>query len=399
MSPSDGTMDAYGASVEFPDGDAADASTESNGYTESEDGALGSREPLRSGEPGRRSRSRSRPLRGHPWRMGALAVIVTGLLVLVGGYLWVQSEAEPSGPVGPQVIVAIPTGSGVKTTGSLLETRRIIGSALAYRIWSQINSLPGYVPGSYAFRENSSFAQVQSVLAGGPNVFPIDVPSGFTVSELARRVGQLPGHFANSFERVATSGAVRSKWQPTGVTSLEGLLGSGTYIVPPGETDRQLLQAMVDRFDARAARLGLASGAAALGYTPYQVVIIASIVEKEGVLVKNMAQVSRVISNRLERAMPLQMDSTVLYALGRDGGAVTSQDLRTVSPYNTYLNKGLPPTPTCFPSAAALEAALRPVPGSWLFFVVVEKDGTEAFSETYAGQLANEKLASQRGLG
>ena len=97
--------------------------------------------------------------------------------------------------------------------------------------------------------------------------------------------------------------------------------------------------------------------------------------------------------------MPLQMDSTVLYALGRDGGAVTSQDLRTVSPYNTYLNKGLPPTPTCFPSAAALEAALRPVPGSWLFFVVVEKDGTEAFSETYAGQLANEKLASQRGLG
>lgn len=381
------------------DGDPTDGDGGSIHFAESEDGAAGASDPQRSGEPGRRSRSRSHPLRGHPWRMATLVVIVTGFVVLIGGYLWVQSEAEPSGQLGPQVIVAIPAGSGVKTTGSLLETRRVIGSALAYRIWSQMNSLPGYVPGPYAFRENSSFAQVQSVLAGGPNVFPIDVPSGFTVSELARRVGQLPGHFAKSFERVATSGAVRSKWQPTGVTSLEGLLASGTYIVPPGETDRQLLQAMVDRFDARAARLGLASGAAALGFTPYQMVIIASIVEKEGVLDKNMARVSRVIFNRLERGMPLQMDSTVLYSLGRDGGVVTSKDLRTVSPYNTYLNKGLPPTPTCFPSPRALEAALHPVPGSWLFFVVVEKDGTEAFSETYAGQLANQKLASQRGLG
>jgi UPF0755 protein len=341
---------------------------------------------------------RRRPTR-HPWRIAAVVVIAAGIIVLVGGYLWVHSEADPSGPQGAQVIVTVPVGSGENAIGSLLADKGVIGSSLAFRVWSQFDSLPGIRPGPYAFRRNSSFGQVQSVLAAGPNVFPLVVPPGFTVSELAQRVGQLPGHDGSAFEHLATSGAVRSPWQPAGVTSLEGLLATGTYIVPPGESDRQLLQAMIDRFDARAAVVGLASGAAHLGYTPYQVITIASIVEKEGVLVKNMGPVARVVSNRLARDMPLQMDSTVLYALGRDGGTVTSADLATVSPYNTYLNKGLPPTPTCFPSESALVATLDPPAGSWLYFVVVQQDGTEAFSDTFAGQKANEALATQRGLG
>jgi len=335
----------------------------------------------------------------HPWRLAAVAVIAVGILVLVAGYYWVSSEADPSGSQGAQVVVTIPVGSGENAAGTLLASKGVISSALAFRIWSQFNSLPGIRSGPYAFRMNSSFGQVQSVLAAGPNVFPLLVPPGFTVSELATRVGQLPGHYAQSFDRAATDGSVRSPWQPAGVTSLEGLLAPGTYIVPPGETDRQILQKMVDRFDATAARIGLAAGAQALGYTPYQVITVASIVEKEGVLTKNMGPVSRVVYNRLERNMALQMDSTVLYALGRDGGAVTGADLRTVSPYNTYLDKGLPPTPTCFPSEAALDAALHPPAGAWLYFVVVAQDGTEAFSDTYAGQQANEALAVQRGLG
>jgi UPF0755 protein len=344
-------------------------------------------------------RGSSRRAARHPWRIAAAGVILAGLVVLVGGYLWVRSEADPSGPQGAQVIVTVPVGSGETATGSLLADKGVIGSSFAFRVWSQFNSLPGIQPGPYAFRRNSSFGEVQAVLAGGPNVFPLVVPPGFTVSELADRVGQLPGHDAGSFDRLATSGAVRSPWQPAGVTSLEGLLAPGTYIVPPGETDRRLLQSMVDRFDASAARLGLAAGAVRLGYTPYQVITIASIVEKEGVLVKNMGPVARVVSNRLARDMPLQMDSTVLYALGQDGGPVTAADRSVVSPYNTYLNKGLPPTPTCFPSEAALTATLDPPAGSWLYFVVVESDGTEAFSDTFAGQQANEALASQRGLG
>ena len=335
----------------------------------------------------------------HPWRIAAAIVIVAGMVVVLGGYLWVQSEATPSGPQGAQVLVTVATGSGENAVGGLLEQRGVISSSLALRVWTQFNSLPGIQSGRYAFRQNSSFDQVQGVLAAGPNVFPLTVPPGFTVSELARRVGQLPGHDPVAFERAAINGSVRSPWQPAGVTSLEGLLATGTYVVPPGVSDRRLLQQMVDRFDGRAARLGLAARAQALGYTPYELITIASIVEKEGVLTANMGPVARVISNRLARGMPLQMDSTVLYALGRDGGTVTTADLKTVSPYNTYLNKGLPPTPTCFPSEEALQASLHPPAGTWLYFVVVQRDGTEAFSNTYAEQLANEAIAAKRGLG
>ena len=350
------------------------------------------------GPPPPTPRSRARRSR-HPWRIAALGVILVGLVVIVGGYVWVQHEADPSGPRGPQVLLTVPAGAGVSSTASRLAAEGVITSSFAFRLWSQFHSVPGVQAGEYSFAKNSSFDAVRSVLASGPNVFALVVPPGFTVAELADRVGQLPGHDAATFLRLARSGTVRSPWQPAGVTSLEGLLAVGTYTVVPGETDQELLQHMVDRFDTQAQDVGLAAGAARLGYTPYQVVIVASIVEKEGVLDKNMGPVARVVYNRLERNMLLQMNSTVLYALGQDGGTVTSADLSLPSPYNTYVHKGLTPTPTCFPSEQALRAALDPPAGDWLYFVVVQSDGTEAFSDTYAGQLANEALAHQRGVG
>ena len=161
----------------------------------------------------------------------------------------------------------------------------------------------------------------------------------------------------------------------------------------------ELLTLMIDRFDALANATGLGAGAARLGLTPYEVIIVASIDQKEGVIDKNLGPVARVILNRLANRMPLQMDSTVLYSEGRDGGPVTSKDLQLDTPYNTYLHKGLTPTPICFPAPAALKAALDPPPGSWLYFVVVSSDGTEAFADTFDQQLSNEALAKSRGLG
>jgi len=96
--------------------------------------------------------------------------------------------------------------------------------------------------------------------------------------------------------------------------------------------------------------------------------------------------------------MPLQMNSTVFYAENRDGGPFTAKDEALSSPYNSYLNVGLTPTPICFPSPAALQAALDPPQGGWLYFVLVKEDGTEAFADTYAQQLANEALGARRGL-
>jgi UPF0755 protein len=343
----------------------------------------------------------SRSSRTRPRRRFGLVALVVGVVVLaivIGGYLWVNSEASPGGSQGQQVIVTVPAGGGTDQLASDLESKGVISSAFAYQIWSVLHSAPSVVAGDYAFDQNSSFSEVDAIVAGGPNVFDLEVPPGFTVREVAERVGQLPGHDQASFSALANSGQVRSPWEPAGVNNLDGLLGTGSYPVVPRETDRQLLTQMVDRFDALANRLDLKAGSAKLGLTPYQVITVASITEKEGVIEKNLGPVARVILNRLHRGIPLQMDSTVLYALDRDGGAVTPQDLQVRTPYNTYLNTGLTPSPICFPSVGALRAALDPPRGSWLYFDLTSEDGTETFSDTYSEQLAAEALAKQRGL-
>ena len=334
----------------------------------------------------------------HPWRIAAAVFVLIGVAVLVGGYLWVSSEADPSGPPGSQVIVTVKPGTGVNQLASSLSAKGVIGSSLAYRIWGQFHSIPGVLVGFLRLRQEQQLhrrrrrdrRRSQRVPPGraGRLHRAGGGPAGRPVAGPRRSALRRPGH----------SGTLHSPWQPVGSTNLDGLLGTGDYVVVPGETDSQLLTVMIDRFDTEADAVGLTAGSAALGLTPYQVITIASIVEKEGVIAKNLGPVARVILNRLHNDMPLQMDSTVLYAEGRDGGTVTATDLQTQTPYNTYLNKGLTPTPICFPSRAALQAALDPPSGSWLYFVVVEPDGTEAFADTYAQQLANEALAKQRGL-
>jgi UPF0755 protein len=354
--------------------------------------------PAGEGTSTPRPRGSARRRGGHPVRTAVLVVVAVVVVVLVGGTLWVQHEAGGGTP-GPQVVATVGPGTGASQLAATLEAKGVIGSSLAYRIWSQFHGFPSVLTGSYAFRQHSSFGTVDQVIAAGPNVFPLDIPPGFTVAEVATRVGQLPGHSRADFAAVADGGTVRSPWQPAGSTNLDGLLGTGVYVVVPGETDATLLHAMVDRFDRLANRVDVRAGAVRLGLTPYQVITAASIVEKEGVIQKNLGPVARVILNRLARDMPLQMDSTVLYSEGRDGGPVTSTDLALQTPYNTYLNKGLTPSPICFPSQAALEATLDPPSGSWLYFVVVQEDGTEAFANTFAQQQANEALAKSRGLG
>jgi len=201
-------------------------------------------------------------------------------------------------------------------------------------------------------------------------------------------------------EWAANSGAVHSVFSPPGSNNLEGMLGTGSYLVLPGESDVTLLRLMVARFDrdAQAAGLSVAS-AAALGMTPYQIITVASVVEKEGYHpTSNMPYVARVIYNRLAQGLALQMDSTVLYALGQDGGPVTEQDLKIQSPYNTYLTKGLPPTPIAAVSEASLRAALAPASTPYLYYVVIDKQGDHAFSTTLDEQNQNIAKAKAAGL-
>jgi peptidoglycan lytic transglycosylase G len=333
-------------------------------------------------------------------RRRVLAAIGGGLLVLVLAFvLWYELESHALGPAGPQVVVTVHQGESTGAIVDALSQQHVIGSSLAFQVSEVFHGMPTVLPGSYALHQNLAFSEVRVILAAGPNIYPVDVRPGFTLSEVAQEVDSLPGHARGGFEKTAASGAVHSVFAPPGSDDLEGMLGTGSYLILPNESDTAILTDMVQRFDHDAQAAGLsAASAAALGMTPYQVITVASIVEKEGYIPVNMPDTSRVVYNRLAQGIPLQMDSTVLYALGQDGGPVTSQDLKVQSPYNSYLNNGLTPTPICMSSMEALEAAVHPTPGSWLYFVLVKKDGTMAFSDTYAEQLANEQLAKSRGL-
>ncbi len=331
--------------------------------------------------------------------IGSIVVVFVVDVLAVAGGGWIWFSSAESGSPGAGVVFTVSIGEGFSAVRSALVGSGVVSSDLAFELYVAIHGTPSVEPGQYYLRKDDAFADVLSVLQNPPNVLTLQIPPGFTVAEVAGRL-EAAGYvdLGTKVASLATAGTVRSPFQPAGSKNLDGLLAAGNYQVLPVESANSLLDSMITRFTASAAQAGLVPGQAVNGLDAYQVVTVASIVEKEGVIQKNLAKVSRVIYNRLARGIPLQMDSTVLYSLGQDGGPVTPADLKIKSPYNTYLNTGLTPTPICFPSTAALDAALHPAAGAWLYFTLVSEDGTEAFADTYAGQLANEKLAEERGL-
>ena len=168
----------------------------------------------------------------------------------------------------------------------------------------------------------------------------------------------------------------------------EGYLFPSTYDFGPKETPKAMLSDMVDRWEQAATDADLESAAADLGYTPKELMTVASLVESEASRAEDRAKVARVIYNRLEGDETdglLQIDATVNYAADQELGAVpTTEDLKIDSPYNTYENPGLPPTPIEAPGDAAIEAAAHPADGDWNYYVTVNlRTGETKFAETY----------------
>ena len=217
------------------------------------------------------------------------------------------------------------------------------------------------LPGTYHLATNEPYSKVIRALEQGPPlvVDKLVVPEGFTVAKIAVAVGRLSsvGISARDFMEAATGGQVRSPYEPAGTNNLEGFLFPATYPVHKGETGDELVQYMVDTFGYYASQLGLAAAAEKLGYSPYQVVTVASIVEREAKLESDRGPIASVIYNRLARGIPIGADSTLLYGLGNPAGPV---DFNVPNPYNTRLHRGLPPTPISSPGVPSLEAAMAP---------------------------------------
>lgn len=213
---------------------------------------------------------------------------------------------------------------------------------------------------------------------------PLTVREGLRLAQVMEKLSAATGRPVEEFKRAAKDG--RALGLPAYAKgALEGFAFPATYEVSPTSNPDELLAAMVTRFNRAAEDSNLVDGARQAGRTPLEILTIASIVQTESAGKRDMPKIARVIHNRLNHTpeMKLQLDSTVLYGLNKFGISASNEDLKSRSRYNTYTRLGLPPGPICNPGADAIEAALKPAAGPWLYFVTTDPEkGITKFADS-----------------
>ncbi len=287
---------------------------------------------------------------------------------------------------GETVRVTVPAGSSVGAVAESLATRGVIGSPRMFRFYTRVTSRDRSIrAGTYDFTTGMSMSEALHVLvAGVPAMEALVLPEGLMLTEVADFAESQLGIPRDSFLEAASDSTLRRRVGARGPT-LEGYLYPSTYMVRVGATADEIVQQMINEFDANWKpewRLRLDS----LSLTRDELITLASIIEGEARHPEDRVYVSSVYHNRLIRGMRLQADPTVIYALGRRR-RLFERDYQIQSPYNTYRIDGLPPSPIGQPSAASIEAALYPRESDFLYFVA-GPDGRHIFSRTYREHLA-----------
>jgi UPF0755 protein len=217
----------------------------------------------------------------------------------------------------------------------------------------------------------------------------VTIPEGLRQSQIIATLGRETGNLQGYQQAIKKTAALKLPSFAHGHP--EGYLFPATYDIQPNTPPLKVLQDMVTRFDQEAASIGLPAAAAHAELTQSDVIIVASLIQAEGRHQSDFPKIARVIYNRLNSnpQIPLQLDSTVLYALNKHGVRVTdqqitAQQIKVKSSYNTFVHIGLPPGPIDSPGDAAIKAALHPAHGSWMYFVTVDpKTGLTKFTSSF----------------
>lgn len=353
------------------------------------------------------------------YRLKSAFAVLLSLAVLAGGSWFVYQKASAAwsslqqsddytGDGEKPVTVIIPAGARLTDIADILVENDVIKTAKVFDNVAMASSEASKLPaGKYLLRTKLPAAKALEMMLDKKNQVQIKVflREGLTLKEQLAILTQprsktdKPG--GTGFTLAEYQAALKNP-KALGLPAwangqVEGYLFPNTYNFSGERNAAEVLSTMIQTFNKVAEKTDLVAGSKAVKHTPAEVMIVASIIEAEVKRDEDRAKVARVVYNRLDQGMPLQLDTTVKYYSGRDGSTDTTAEARAKDhPYNTYKIKGLPPGPISTPGEKAITAALNPAEGDWLYFVVVNtKTGETAFAESKAGHDRNVRKYQQ----
>jgi UPF0755 protein len=339
------------------------------------------------------------PQQGYAITAGRLEHAVIGLYLRYRG----EDATQPASADGREVTFVVTSGESVSDVAYHLQEMGLLTDPELFRRVVQYWEADGDVQvGVYTLRPNMTMEEIMRQLQHGrlPTT-TVTIPEGWRVEEIAALLDESGITGADDFLLAVRAGRTDFSFlqeRPAGASaSLEGFLFPDTYRLPKTATADKIVSIMLQTWSERIPA-ELRAKAADQGLTLYEAITLASIVEREAVLRDEQPIIAGVYLNRIAVGMYLQSDPTVQYAKGLDpttgrwwNPMIQEEAITVVSPYNTFLNSGLPPSPICNPGAGAIRAVLEPEPSDYLFFYA-KGDGSHAFAVTYEEHLQNEAL-------
>ena len=323
-------------------------------------------------------------------KLALIVLLAVAAVVLIAGATgwWLLTRTEHPTAAGQHVQVRLPQGASTDQIARMLSSYGVIRNSLRFQLDAKL-SKKALRSGTYDLTTGMPDDLVIKTLSSAPAVTYVDVPipEGFTAKQIARRFAARAGVSEDEMMSLVTSGAPQFAakhpyLQGAAGDSLEGYLYPATYRIKKGTKPAAIVELMLEKFDAASAGLDL-TFAKSKNLTLSDVVIIASILEREAKLAKDYPTIASVIYNRLHARMRLGLDSTIFYIVPEGTATLSKSDIWNMSPYNTYRHSGLPPGPISNPGIEALTAASHPSNTKYLYYVLTGKDGSQTFTVTY----------------
>jgi UPF0755 protein len=354
--------------------------------------------------------------RREAWPVVRMVVVLAAAVALVfgAGGMWYLRMVNPGGGDGVPQNFTVNEGETLEQLADRLQTEGFVSSASVFTWYVSRKGGLDVAPGYYQIVKRSHMGDVMASLATPPAATFVKVtfPEGFTAEQMGARLADRTLRLsAEQFVALSSSSDLETWLRGPRQPSLEGLLFPDTYQVSGEETESQVIGRMVALMERVGRQEGLDDSAGAVGLSPYETLIVASMIEREAKIADDRAKIARVIYNRLELGMRLQIDATLYY--GAPVGASFVELKESDSPFNTYRFKGLPPTPIANPGRASIVAALNPAPNPptgdpictgvprpcrYLYYVLSDKQGGHAFAATLEQHEQNVERSRQAGI-